>query len=252
MRVPAAAGADGWRAVEPRALPREFWDRLAEFLGVCEEVGKWPGPLRVGLVALTPRPIVLLPLVYRIWAGRPAVRRWVTGAGADGANEPGRGADEAAWHLALEAECLDPTGGAEAQEPEVLCGVFLDCSKCYERAPLRQLDVRAVAAGFPDLLLVLALDMYSRRKARQGGHGGGRGHGGLLWHHVAWLSPCLGRRRWPSGPARRLGWRPPGPVCAGTSTTGWCGPGLEPGGLRLAPGGPRMCWWASCWRLACS
>ena len=123
MRVRAAAGADGWRAVEFRALPKVFWERLAEFLGACEEAGTWPWPLRVGVVALTPRPIVLLPLVYRIWAAarRPEVRKWVAGAGADGAEEPGRGADEAAWHLALEAECLDPAGDLEAEEPEVLC-----------------------------------------------------------------------------------------------------------------------------------
>ena len=64
----AAAGADGWRAAELRAFPKDFWHSLAEFLGVCEEVGKWPEPLRAGLAMLTPRPIALLPLVYRIWA----------------------------------------------------------------------------------------------------------------------------------------------------------------------------------------
>ena len=119
--------------------------------------------MRVGIVALTPRPIVLLPLVYRIWATarRPEVRKWVVGAGADGAEEPGRGADEAAWHLALEAECLDPAGDPDLEEPETLCGVFLDCSKCYERVPL---DARGVEAGFPDRLLVLALNMYSGRR----------------------------------------------------------------------------------------
>ena len=118
------------------------------------------------MVVLTPRPIVLLSLVYRIWAAarRPEVWKWVVGAGADGAEEPGRGTDEAAWHLALEAGCLDPAGDLEVEEPEVLCGVFLDCSKCYERASLRQLDVRAVAVGFPDRLLVLALSMYSGRR----------------------------------------------------------------------------------------
>ena len=35
---------------------------------------------------------------------------------------------------------------------------------CYERVPLRQLDVRAVAAGFPDRVLVLALGVYSGRR----------------------------------------------------------------------------------------
>ena len=142
LRPRVAAGADGWRALELRALPDLFWDRLAEFLGACEAVGRWPEPLRVGIVALLPRPIVLLPLVYRIWAAarRPEVRAWVAGAGADGAEVPGRGADEAAWGLALVAECLDQEAG---EVDEALCGVFLDCSKCYERVPLQQLDARA-------------------------------------------------------------------------------------------------------------
>ena len=83
----------------------------------------------------------------------------MVGAGADGAEEPGRGADEAAWPLALEAECLDTAEDPDVAEPEDLCGVFLDCSKCYERVPLKQLDARAVEAGFPDRLLVLALSM---------------------------------------------------------------------------------------------
>ena len=46
----------------------------------------------------------------------------------------------------------------------MLCGVFLYCSKCYERVPLRQLDARASEALFPDRLLVLALSMYSGRR----------------------------------------------------------------------------------------
>ena len=159
LRPRVAAGADGWRALELKELPEVFWDRLADFLGACEAVGRWPEPLRVGIVALLPRPIVLLPLVYRIWAAarRPEVRAWVAGAGADGAEIPGRGADEAA----LEAECLgDETG----DEDETLCGVFLDCSKCYERVPLQQLDAKASEALFPDKLLVLALGMYSGRR----------------------------------------------------------------------------------------
>jgi hypothetical protein len=63
---------------------------------------------------------------------------------------------------ALEADCVGFEEGED--QDEALCGVFLDCSKCYERAPLRQLDERAVAAGFPDRLLVLALSMYSGRR----------------------------------------------------------------------------------------
>ena len=42
--------------------------------------------------------------------------------------------------------------------------VFLDCSKCYDRVQHDELDSRASALGFPDLLLVLCLDMYSAPK----------------------------------------------------------------------------------------
>ena len=99
-----AAGAAGWH-----------------FLGACEERGDWPEPLRAGLVVLTPRPIVLLPLIYRIWAAarRPAVRMCVVRPGADGAEEPGRGADDAAWSFALEAECL----GAGVDDRGTRCSV---------------------------------------------------------------------------------------------------------------------------------
>jgi hypothetical protein len=64
--------------------------------------------------------------------------------------------------LALEADCVGFEDGED--QDEALCGVFLDCSKCYERVPLRQLDERAARAEFPDRLLVLALSMYSGRR----------------------------------------------------------------------------------------
>ena len=69
------------------------------------------------------------------------------------------GSDEPAWGLALEAERLG--NDADDGGDEVLCRVFLGCSKCPERVPLRQLDERAVAAGAPDRLLALALQIYT-------------------------------------------------------------------------------------------
>ncbi|MFM7985676.1 MAG: hypothetical protein ACKPKO_40825, partial [Candidatus Fonsibacter sp.] len=65
-------------------------------------------------------------------------------------------------------DCAEDLRDEEGRE-QALCGAFLDCSKCYERVPLGQLDDRASAAGFPDRLLVLALGMYSgRRHVRAG------------------------------------------------------------------------------------
>ena len=78
--------------MEIRELPEVFFHKLAEFLGACESCGRWPEPLRVGVVALLPRPIALLPLVYRIWAAarRPEVRAWVAArCGRRGAAWPG-------------------------------------------------------------------------------------------------------------------------------------------------------------------
>eukprot|EP00971_Amphidinium_carterae_P222313 4412603-Amphidinium_carterae.1 len=40
-------------------------------------------------------------------------------------------------------------------------GVFLDCSKCYERGPLAQLEQFAIERGFPLYALNCALNMYS-------------------------------------------------------------------------------------------
>ena len=163
-----AAGADGWRAEELKELPEQFWPRLAELPTVCEARGAWPRALRISLITLLPkgeavepggmRPIALLPLVYRIWAAarQPWVRRWAHGPGDDGAEVVGQGAVDAAWELALEAECTTLVDNLEH-----MCGVFLDCSKCYERIPHAGLERRARDLQFPDQLLVLALGMYS-------------------------------------------------------------------------------------------
>eukprot|EP00971_Amphidinium_carterae_P338364 6475640-Amphidinium_carterae.1 len=40
-------------------------------------------------------------------------------------------------------------------------GVFLDCSKCYERVPLAQLEQLAIESGFRLYALNCALNMYS-------------------------------------------------------------------------------------------
>ena len=254
LRQRVAAGADGWRALELKELPEVFWDRLAEFLGACEAVGRWPEP---GIVALLPRPIVLLPLVYRIWAAarRPEVRAWVAGGGADGAEIPGRGADEAAWGLASEAECLELEVG---KEDKVLCVVFLDCSKCYERAPLRQLDVRATEALFPDKLLAFALDVYSGRRhvrvgpavaqAARGSCGLMAGCGLAIALLRAHLREAVQAAR--GGLARRRCVRSRRRGCAATLTTGRSGSGPRPGQRRWALGRSLTGWFGSWRRLA--
>eukprot|EP00971_Amphidinium_carterae_P010407 205460-Amphidinium_carterae.1 len=43
-------------------------------------------------------------------------------------------------------------------------GVFLDCSKCYERVPLRVFEEFAIESGYPLYALNVALNMYSGAK----------------------------------------------------------------------------------------
>jgi hypothetical protein len=74
-----------------------------------------------------------------------------------GGRGKGVGALEAAWSLALEAEL------AEAEGLHV-AGVFLDCTKCYDRLPLCELLGCARAEDFPLAIAQLAVDMYRGRR----------------------------------------------------------------------------------------
>ena len=131
--IPAgkAGGADGWRVRELQALPEPYWTLLAELLSECERQASWPDGLRQAAVSLLPkegeselsamRPVTILPLVYRVWAAarRGPVKAWEVGAGADGAEIVGLGAEDAAWDMACTAEVARLQGQA-------CCGVFLD------------------------------------------------------------------------------------------------------------------------------
>jgi len=73
-----AAGHDGWRYDEVKVWPPALISLLAGFYGVVERTGLWPAALSTNLVALLPkgttgepsdfRPIMLLSIIYRIWA----------------------------------------------------------------------------------------------------------------------------------------------------------------------------------------
>eukprot|EP00971_Amphidinium_carterae_P223515 4434872-Amphidinium_carterae.1 len=85
------------------------------------------------------RPIALLPVVYR-WRERRA-------------QQGGRGALDEAFELSLAVEEHSRKGSSVA-------GVFLDCSKYYERVSLDLLETAAREADFPPSILRVALDMY--------------------------------------------------------------------------------------------
>jgi len=88
-----APGADGWRPAELKQWPIGLFNLLVVFYEAIEGGQPWPAPLDVSLVALLAkggtedpedrRPIVLLPIVYRLWAAVRAagLRRWLSDCG---------------------------------------------------------------------------------------------------------------------------------------------------------------------------
>eukprot|EP00971_Amphidinium_carterae_P152721 3027054-Amphidinium_carterae.4 len=105
------------------------------------------------------RPIALLPQVYRLWCAlcRRDVKQWRARCTGRGEVPVGRGALDEPFELALETELTTAAG-----EPQA--GIFLDCSKCYERIPLRSLEKCALESGYPTYALYAALDMYAGRR----------------------------------------------------------------------------------------
>ena len=80
MRMhPSALGLDGWSLEDLRALPDQLLEWLADLLREVERQGRWPLRLAEGYTALIPkegppgplntRPLTVLSMVYRLWAG---------------------------------------------------------------------------------------------------------------------------------------------------------------------------------------
>jgi len=82
MSCAKAPGHDGWAVGRMRQWPLAVWGCVAELFKVVETFRRWPAALRGGVICLLPkagvqattvnpletRPVVLLPLLYRIWA----------------------------------------------------------------------------------------------------------------------------------------------------------------------------------------
>ena len=89
-----AGGLDGWVEREMKALPVAWYGEMARILIKVEEIGVWPEGLHDAYIAMilkadgdtTPlgqSPLIVLPVVYRIWASARMVqleewfRSWV-------------------------------------------------------------------------------------------------------------------------------------------------------------------------------
>eukprot|EP00971_Amphidinium_carterae_P350261 6491460-Amphidinium_carterae.1 len=78
-----------------------------------------------------PLAIARLPQVYRLWCAlcRQDVKAWRARCTGQGEVPVGRGALDKTFDLAFDTERTTAAGKPQA-------GIFLDCSKCYERVPL--------------------------------------------------------------------------------------------------------------------
>lgn len=157
-RIPAAKdpGADGWIFRHISGWPPLLLEAPSRFYELVESARRWPACWPAHLVALLPkgctpdptdrRPIVLLPVAYRLWAALRAqeMRDWLRSAGIlrEG---PEAAADTLAGLLDLEI-----TTAHEARYPGA--GLALDFPKCYDRLPLALLCEVADRAGVPRAL----------------------------------------------------------------------------------------------------
>eukprot|EP00971_Amphidinium_carterae_P115711 2291710-Amphidinium_carterae.2 len=111
-----ARGVDRWSIGELSLLPDIAINDLATLLNV-EIIGVWPRDIREMMYLQLPKHDVTL----KQWRARCTGRGEVL---------VGRGALDGTFELALETELTTAARGPQA-------GLFLDCSKCYERMPLR-------------------------------------------------------------------------------------------------------------------
>jgi hypothetical protein len=164
-----APGRDGWRYAELRAMGTIGADLLAAFYTVVERAGTWPNDIRHSFVAMLPkggsqdpddrRPIVLLSVIYRVWAKArgPLFQRFLKSCGILPTGTAPSAAD-----LAYDTACriaLHRTGGTQTH------GLALDWSKCYDHLVLRLLQDVATAAGIPPAIAKPMLSAYQQPRA---------------------------------------------------------------------------------------
>eukprot|EP00971_Amphidinium_carterae_P078159 1546231-Amphidinium_carterae.4 len=89
-----------------------------------------------------------MPVMFRIWASscKPRLLSWRGQRATLGYTPVGWGALDEAFDLSREVE-------EHSRKGVPVAGVFLDCSKCYERVSLEGLEIAARQAAFPASLL---------------------------------------------------------------------------------------------------
>ena len=153
-----AAGHDGWQTKRMRQWPIAVWHLIAILFEVVETAGRWPEALRGGVVCLLPkggrqattstpleaRPVVLLPMLYRMWAHKRGheMAAWLTANGMEGLEDPCRSAEDYGMLLAADLE-------RALVEDEAMLAVCVDQSKAYDNLRLDLLEFLLAGSGVP-------------------------------------------------------------------------------------------------------
>ena len=160
-----APGVDGLRTRDLKDLPLEALTVLADFFTLVEAANRWPAALRDAIVAMLPkkgtaapsdrRPIVLLTILYRLWAKVRAqeFQDWLV-SNHILARGMAASAEVQAADLALILQRAR-AGGLHVD------GLALDWSKCYDHMPLGVVGDALRACGLASSFVSLITDMYS-------------------------------------------------------------------------------------------
>ena len=168
ISVAKAAGHDGWQTRRMRQWPVAVWHLIAILFETVEAVGRWPTALRGGVVCLLPkagrqattttpleaRPVVLLPMLYRMWAHKRGheMAAWLTANRMEGLEDPSRSAEDYGTLLAADLE-------RALAEDEAMLAVCVDQSKAYDNMKLDLLDFLLAGSGVPQEVRRPIMDM---------------------------------------------------------------------------------------------
>ena len=156
-----------------RQWPLAVWACVVELYEAVEATGRWPEALRGGVICLIPkagvqaitvtpleaRPVVLLPLLYRLWAHKRGreIGHWLKQHGMEGLPDPTMSAEAYGTLLAAELE-----QATVLDEP--LLAVCVDLSKAYDSVRLDLLEFLLCGSGLPAEVWRPMLDMAKARR----------------------------------------------------------------------------------------
>eukprot|EP01060_Flectonema_neradi_P018899 TRINITY_DN2585_c0_g1_i5.p1 TRINITY_DN2585_c0_g1~~TRINITY_DN2585_c0_g1_i5.p1 ORF type:complete len:1775 (+),score=233.22 TRINITY_DN2585_c0_g1_i5:396-5720(+) len=168
-----AAGVDGFRVAELKAMPKDVFPMVASLFNEIERTG-WPEAVLIALVSTIPkgagtkpleqRPITVTSALYRLWGSirmRKDVMTWQEKWAHNGQHgyRKARSATDLSWKLALDVEQAALTG-------EEIAGVTTDFKKCFDLIPHDILLKLVEKMGLDERILKPTKDVYSKLSRR--------------------------------------------------------------------------------------